>query len=54
MQDKLCQHMQHNYVNMRLIYVDMQDSYLDMHVRYQYLTKIIFFLRVNFLTNAII
>ena len=24
--------MQHNYVNMRLIYVDMQHNYVDMHV----------------------
>ena len=36
--------MQHNYANIRLIYVDMQ----------QYNVESYFFLRVNFLTNAII
>ena len=44
--------MQHNYVNMRLIYVDMQHNYVDMHVIN--FCQNYFFLRVNFLTNAII
>ena len=25
-------YMQHNYVNMRIIYVEMQHNYVDMHV----------------------
>ena len=44
--------MQHNYVNMRLIYVDMQHNYVDMQVIN--FCQNYFFLRVNFLTNAII
>ena len=43
---------QHNYVNMRLIYVDMQHKYDDIHV-INFCQKF-FFLRVNFLTYAII
>ena len=42
----------HYYVNMRLIYVDMQHNNVDMHV-INFCQKL-FFLRVNFLTNAII
>ena len=39
---------------MRLIYVYMQHSYVDMHVTcIIFFSKIIFFLRVNFLTNII-
>ena len=30
LQDKLCQHSQHDYVRMRLIYVNMQHDFVDM------------------------
>ena len=50
MHDKLCLHY---YVNMRLIYVDIQHSnYVDLHA-INFCQKL-FFLRVNFRTNAII
>ena len=44
--------MQHNSVNLRLIYVDMQHNYVDMQVIN--FCQNYFFLRVNFLTYAII
>ena len=43
--------MQHNYVNMRLIYMDMQLNCVDMHVINFY--RNYFFLRVIFLLTPL-